>query len=102
LETLALGQSLDLYWKFHKTCPTTSEYLTMVDNKTGGFFRMALRIMEIESGATPCPDLTHLVTLMGRYYQIRDDYLNLTSDEVRQTEPLPRMRRNGKQGGNIW
>lgn len=102
METLALGQALDLYWKFHKTCPTTSEYLTMVDNKTGGFFRMALRIMELESGATPCPDLTHLVTLMGRYYQIRDDYLNLTSDEVRQTEPLPRMRRNGKQGGRIW
>ncbi|KAG2414582.1 hypothetical protein HFD88_003773 [Aspergillus terreus] len=86
LETLALGQALDLYWKFHKTCPTTSEYLTMVDNKTGGFFRLALRVMEIESGATPCPDLTHLVTLMGRYYQIRDDYLNLTSDEYTGTK----------------
>lgn len=83
METLALGQALDLYWKFQKTCPTTREYLTMVDNKTGGFFRMALRLMEIESNTESCPDIMQLVTLMGRYYQIRDDYMNLTSDEVR-------------------
>lgn len=82
LETLALGQALDLHWKFQKKCPTTSEYLNMVDNKTGGLFRMALRVMEIESKTEPCPDLMHLITLMGRYYQIRDDYMNLTSDEV--------------------
>ena len=82
LETLALGQSLDLYWKFQKTCPTAREYLIMVDNKTGGFFRMALRLMEIESDAESCPDLIYLVTLIGRYYQIRDDYMNLTSEEV--------------------
>ncbi|XRM46857.1 hypothetical protein ABZX51_009883 [Aspergillus tubingensis] len=82
LETLALGQALDLHWKFQKKCPTTSEYLNMVDNKTGGLFRMALRVMEIESKTEPCPDLMHLITLMGRYYQIRDDYMNLRSDEV--------------------
>lgn len=82
LETLALGQSLDLYWKFQKTCPTAREYLIMVDNKTGGFFRMALRLMEIESDAESCPDLIYFVTLIGRYYQIRDDYMNLTSEEV--------------------
>ncbi|PYH68713.1 bifunctional terpene synthase/polyprenyl synthetase family protein [Aspergillus vadensis CBS 113365] len=86
LETLALGQALDLHWKFQKKCPTTSEYLTMVDNKTGGLFRMALRVMEIESKTEPCPDLMHLITLMGRYYQIRDDYMNLTSDEYTETK----------------
>ncbi|GLB22919.1 hypothetical protein AtubIFM61612_003498 [Aspergillus tubingensis] len=86
LETLALGQALDLHWKFQKKCPTTSEYLNMVDNKTGGLFRMALRVMEIESKTEPCPDLMHLITLMGRYYQIRDDYMNLTSDEYTETK----------------
>ncbi|KAL7655894.1 hypothetical protein ACMYSQ_005027 [Aspergillus niger] len=86
LETLALGQALDLHWKFQKTCPTTGEYLTMVDNKTGGLFRMTLRLLEIESKAEPCPDLMQLITLMGRYYQIRDDYLNLTSDEYTGTK----------------
>ncbi|GLB11827.1 hypothetical protein AtubIFM57258_008699 [Aspergillus tubingensis] len=86
LETLALGQALDLHWKFQKKCPTTSEYLNMVDNKTGGLFRMALRVMEIESKTEPCPELMHLITLMGRYYQIRDDYMNLTSDEYTETK----------------
>ncbi|KAL4957322.1 isoprenoid synthase domain-containing protein [Aspergillus filifer] len=87
LETLAHGQALDLYWKYQKTCPTINEYLTMVDHKTGGFFRMAVRLMELESKSEePCPDLTHLVTLMGRYYQIRDDYMNLTSDEYTGTK----------------
>ncbi|CRG86078.1 Fusicoccadiene synthase [Talaromyces islandicus] len=81
LETLVFGQTFDIYWKFHKTCPKTQEYLTMVDNKTGGFFRMALRLIQVEASAEPCHDLSHLITLMGRYYQIRDDYLNLTSEE---------------------
>jgi geranylgeranyl diphosphate synthase type 3 len=44
---------------------------------------MALRLMQVEARAEPCQDLSHLITLMGRYYQIRDDYLNLTSQEVR-------------------
>ncbi|KAL4791908.1 isoprenoid synthase domain-containing protein [Aspergillus venezuelensis] len=87
LETLAHGQALDLYWKFQKICPTISEYLTMVDHKTGGFFRMVVRLMELEAKAEePFPDLIHLVTLMGRYYQIRDDYMNLTSDEYTGTK----------------
>lgn len=55
----------------------------MVDNKTGGFFRMTLRLTQVEAKVEPCHDLSHLITLMGRYYQIRDDYLNLTSQEVR-------------------
>lgn len=28
------------------------------------------------------PDLNRLVALLGRYFQIRDDYMNLTSMEV--------------------
>ncbi|KAL4902928.1 hypothetical protein BDW74DRAFT_169205 [Aspergillus multicolor] len=57
------------------------DYLIMVDNKTGGFFRLVLRLLEIESECEHNPELMHLFTLLGRYYQIRDDYLNLASDE---------------------
>ncbi|KAE8420682.1 isoprenoid synthase domain-containing protein [Aspergillus pseudocaelatus] len=81
LQTLTLGQALDLNWTFHKKCPSVHEYLVMIDHKTGGFFRLMLRIMEIEASTSPNEELRHLITLLGRYYQIRDDYQNLASEE---------------------
>lgn len=47
----------------------------MVGNKTGGLFRLAVRLMQAES-ATDL-DLTPLVSLLGLQFQICDDYLNL-------------------------
>ncbi|KAL4883150.1 isoprenoid synthase domain-containing protein [Aspergillus karnatakaensis] len=81
LNNLHCGQSLDLYWRFHHQCPSIDDYIMMVDNKTGGLFRMILRLMEAESPAPSTASLTSLLTLTGRYYQIRDDYLSLTSAE---------------------
>ncbi|KAL3479379.1 isoprenoid synthase domain-containing protein [Aspergillus californicus] len=81
LETLGLGQGLELNWKFHTVLPTTKQYLVMIDNKTGGFFRLVLRLLEVESETEQTPELLHLFTLVGRYYQIRDDYQNLASEE---------------------
>ncbi|KAI9376181.1 isoprenoid synthase domain-containing protein [Aspergillus egyptiacus] len=85
LTNLHCGQSYDLHWRHQARCPTTEEYIIMVDNKTGGLFRLMLRLMHAESSTssstTPTPSLTRLLTLTGRYYQIRDDYLNLTSSD---------------------
>jgi geranylgeranyl pyrophosphate synthase len=86
---LHCGQSLDLHWRHHGRCPTTDEYIMMVDNKTGGLFRLMVRLMEAESPSpTTTPHLSRLLTLTGRYYQIRDDYMNLTSADV--SLPIPR------------
>ncbi|KAL4956498.1 isoprenoid synthase domain-containing protein [Aspergillus filifer] len=52
-------------------------------NHTGGLFRLMLRLLEAES-LISLPSsllLSRLLTLTGRYYQIRDDYLNLTSED---------------------
>ncbi|GIJ88913.1 hypothetical protein Asppvi_007841 [Aspergillus pseudoviridinutans] len=81
IKTLARGQALDLNWTFNKTRPTLNEYFIMVDHKTGGFFRLLLRAMCSLTSSEVDPDLQHLITLIGRYYQIRDDYQNLASDE---------------------
>ncbi|PLB54031.1 terpenoid synthase [Aspergillus steynii IBT 23096] len=81
LEILTLGQGMDLNWTFLKKCPTVSEYLIMIDHKTGGFFRLALQLMQVDADVQPNDNLMHLITLMGRYYQIRDDYQNLASEE---------------------
>ncbi|GAB1216535.1 hypothetical protein ATERTT37_005751 [Aspergillus terreus] len=81
LRNLHRGQSLDLYWRHHARCPSMEEYIVMVDNKTGGLFRLMLRLMTAESSISRPLDtaLCRLLTLTGRYYQIRDDYLNLAS-----------------------
>jgi geranylgeranyl pyrophosphate synthase len=81
LECLYLGQSWDLYWKYNLVCPTEAEYLNMVDNKTGGMFRMLLRLMQAESPLISTFDFDRLTFLFGRFFQIRDDYMNLASGE---------------------
>ncbi|KAL4746600.1 hypothetical protein BDW72DRAFT_207213 [Aspergillus terricola var. indicus] len=87
LGNLHCGQSLDLYWRHHGRCPTIDDYIMMVDNKTGGLFRLMLRLMEAESPislpSNKSTSLLRLLTYTGRYYQIRDDYLNLTSADYK-------------------
>ena len=76
LEGLYLGQSWDLYWKHNLACPSEAEYVNMVDHKTGGMFRMLLRLMHAESEETSQLDFHVLTLLFGRFFQIRDDYMN--------------------------
>lgn len=88
-QNLCVGQGLDLYWRHHVRCPSIQEYIAMVDNKTGSFFRLASRLMEAEATKpSSSAKLLNLVTLMGRYYQIRDDYQNLASQEVRMKQAV--------------
>lgn len=68
---------MDLFWRDTLTCPTEDDYLEMVGNKTGGLFRLAVKLMQAESQNTR--DYTPLVSLLGLLFQIRDDYLNLLS-----------------------
>lgn len=40
---------MDLFWRDTLTCPTEEDYLEMVNNKTGGLFRLAVKLMQAES-----------------------------------------------------
>lgn len=40
---------MDIYWRDASICPTEEEYFTMVSNKTGGLFRLAVRLMQLAS-----------------------------------------------------
>ncbi|KAL8794240.1 MAG: hypothetical protein Q9195_003194 [Heterodermia aff. obscurata] len=79
LINLHRGQGLDLFWRDTLTCPNEDEYLQMVGNKTGGLFRLAVKLMQAESNSDK--DYVPLVNLIGALFQIRDDYLNLASTE---------------------
>ncbi|KAH8598382.1 isoprenoid synthase domain-containing protein [Bisporella sp. PMI_857] len=76
-----VGQSLDLYWTFQTVVPSEKEYLQMVDAKTSSLFRLCSRLLR--SAATVNRDLQieNLATLFGRYFQVRDDYMNLKSQD---------------------
>jgi geranylgeranyl pyrophosphate synthase len=50
--------------------------------ETGALFNMLVRLMGAKSHSPSILDLSRLMTLLGRYFQIRDDYMNLTSLEV--------------------
>nr|XP_036580735.1 geranylgeranyl pyrophosphate synthase [Colletotrichum truncatum]KAF6788807.1 geranylgeranyl pyrophosphate synthase [Colletotrichum truncatum] len=82
LDDLHIGQSWDLYWKYNLRWPTEAQYFSMIDLKTGGLFRMLVRMMQSLSPRHEenfvCDTL---VSMVSRFFQVRDDYLNLNSRE---------------------
>lgn len=52
----------------------------MTVRKTGGLFMLAIRLMQLFSANKE--DFTKLTAILGLYFQIRDDYCNLSLKEV--------------------
>ncbi|SPQ22216.1 b7d75c82-6458-44fc-bd6f-eafe5aab8ad8 [Thermothielavioides terrestris] len=75
LINLHRGQGMDLFWRDTLTCPTEDDYLEMVSNKTGGLFRLGIKLMQAESRSLV--DCVPLVNAIGLIFQIADDYHNL-------------------------
>lgn len=78
------GQGLDIYWRDNHLCPTEEEYKTMVLEKTGGLFRLAVGLMSAFSENKT--DFVPLVNTIGLYFQILDDYLNVQSPKYHQNK----------------
>lgn len=73
------GQGMEIYWRENLICPTESEYKLMTIRKTGGLFMIATCLMKLFSKSEK--DLSKLTATLGLFFQIRDDYCNLTSKE---------------------
>ena len=78
------GQGLDIHWRDHlktSTLPLIQEYMEMIMNKTGGLFRLAVKLLGVFS--TPPDERTVLAiaNLFGIVFQIRDDVMNLVDDK---------------------
>ncbi|EJT52485.1 farnesyltranstransferase [Trichosporon asahii var. asahii CBS 2479] len=78
--SLHRGQGMELFWRDSLTCPTEEEYVQMVLGKTGGLFRIAVKLMMAKS-KKPRVDYIPLADLISVFFQIRDDYMNLQSDQ---------------------
>ncbi|CAH0394222.1 unnamed protein product [Bemisia tabaci] len=73
------GQGMEIYWRDNYLCPSEEEYRTMTMCKTGGLFMLAIRLMQLFSDNKS--DFTKLTGILGLYFQIRDDYCNLSLKE---------------------
>ncbi|KAK8129662.1 hypothetical protein PG999_002042 [Apiospora kogelbergensis] len=85
LQRMHVGQGYDLHWKFHSSCPSEQEYLEMVDGKTGAMFELIVTLMASKSSATAAKtvrgiNFRRLTRLFGRFFQVRDDFMNISSE----------------------
>ncbi|OQO10007.1 hypothetical protein B0A48_04362 [Cryoendolithus antarcticus] len=100
LLNLHRGQGMDLFWRDTLTCPSEDDYLEMVGNKTGGLFRLAIKLMCACSPAQRNPstsaDYTPLVNTIGLLFQILDDYRNLSSAQYTANKGLCEDLTEGK------
>lgn len=75
------GQGYDIHTRDSTTVPTESQYISMVIDKTGGLFRLAVGLMQSFATENQCTDFVPLVNNLGLYFQIRDDLINLADEE---------------------
>ncbi|KAG5788086.1 hypothetical protein H9Q69_012851 [Fusarium xylarioides] len=66
----------------------------MVSNKTGGLFRLAVKLMQLASESDK--DYVPLVNILGVILQIRDDYLNLQSGKYAKNKGFGEDLTEGK------
>lgn len=88
------GQGLDIFWRDTYTCPTEEEYRKMVLQKTGGLFGLAVGLMQLFSDWKQ--DLKPLLDTLGLFFQIRDDYANLSSKEYSENKSFCEDLTEGK------
>ncbi|KAI0343485.1 terpenoid synthase [Trametopsis cervina] len=96
LLSLHRGQGLELLWRDSLQCPTEEEYIAMVNNKTGGLFRVAVKLMMACATTNVDVDYVPLINLFGVYFQIRDDYMNLQSIEYTSNKGFAEDLTEGK------
>ncbi|KAG1785956.1 isoprenoid synthase domain-containing protein, partial [Suillus plorans] len=90
------GQGLDILWRDTLSCPTEDEYVQMVKDKTGSHLRATAKLMMACATTNTNVDYVPLSNLIGIYYQIRDDYMNLQSDEYTDTKGFAEDLSEGK------
>ncbi|TFK45124.1 isoprenoid synthase domain-containing protein [Crucibulum laeve] len=90
------GQGLEILWRDSLQCPTEEEYIQMVNNKTGGLLRIGIKLMMACSTTNVDVNYVPLVNLIGVYFQIRDDLMNLQSTEYSSNKGFAEDLSEGK------
>ena len=76
-----LGQQMDVFWTYKKKIPSINDYYYMIENKTGKLFTIIIEIFyELTNNITKKEYELYnlLLNKLALYFQIRDDYINIT------------------------
>lgn len=90
------GQGHDIQWRDATSCPTEAQYVSMVQDKTGGLFRLAVGLLQSFATARKEVDFVPLVNNLGLYFQIRDDLINLADEEYMKSKSFCEDLTEGK------
>ena len=104
---LHVGQGTEIYFRDHEIdrIPTLEEYFKICAQKTGGLFRLFTRLLLKCTKRTFESETEELIVglaeELGKFYQIRDDYLNIFqgdgSDLIEGKYTLPTIFADLKQ-----
>ena len=81
---------MDIYWTINKKIPSEIEYLKMIEYKTGKLFDLIIEIFygfAIINKMNTFNELHYnkllqFSKIFSHYFQIRDDYINLTDQPI--------------------
>lgn len=96
LLSLHRGQGLEILWRDSLNCPSEVDYIAMVNNKTGGLLRIGIKLMMACSTNYVGIDYVPLVNMIGIFFQIRDDFMNLQSTEYSRNKGFAEDLTEGK------
>eukprot|EP00977_Amphora_coffeiformis_P012721 scaffold3224_cov158-Amphora_coffeaeformis.AAC.10 len=96
LLNLHRGQGQDIFWRDSMTCPTEEQYLKMVQDKTGGLFRLAVGLLQAFATQHQTTDFSNIVNNLAMYFQIRDDFINLADEEYMKSKSFCEDLTEGK------
>lgn len=96
LLNLHRGQGQDIFWRDSMTSPTEEQYLKMVQDKTGGLFRLAVGLLQAFATKHQTTDFSTLVNNLAMYFQIRDDFINLADEEYMKSKSFCEDLTEGK------
>ncbi len=91
------GQAMDIEFEDREKV-SKSEYLKMVEKKTGALFQASTKVGSLLGGGSPeeVEALGGYGKLMGKAFQIRDDLLGVTGEEEKAGKPIGSDIREGK------
>ncbi|XP_050453529.1 terpene synthase-like [Cataglyphis hispanica] len=78
------GQGMDIFWRDNFICPNESDYEIMATRKVRGILNLIVKLMKLFS--TCEQDLSSLITTLSLFFQIRDDYGNLCSNNYTENK----------------